>query len=117
VGTVTPDEIFAKIRADAGEQPPTNWREIGAPRLGIFAPPIRGARPAFYWYLSPAKQAEIDAALGPIFDRQQRTIGRFAEGNTANTFLLPGAPHYVYYNNEAEVVRRMRDFLGIPPRR
>jgi hypothetical protein len=29
-------------------------------------------------------------------------------------YLLPGAPHYVYINNEAEVVRRMRNFLGRP---
>ena len=47
---------------------------------------------------------------------ERKAIGRFAEGNTANTFQLPGAPHYVYINNEAEVVRWMRDFLGIPPR-
>jgi len=44
----------------------------------------------------------------------EETIGKFAEGNSANTFLLPGAPHYVYINNEAEVVRWMRQFLGLP---
>ena len=26
-------------------------------------------------------------------------------------YLLPGAPHYVYINNEAEVVLQMRNFL------
>ena len=41
-------------------------------------------------------------------------LRKFAEGNSANTFLLPGAPHYVYINHEAEVVRWMRKFLGIP---
>jgi hypothetical protein len=29
---------------------------------------------------------------------------------------LPGAPHYVYIQNEAEVVLSMREFLGIPLR-
>jgi hypothetical protein len=29
-------------------------------------------------------------------------------------YLLPGAPHNVYINNEAEVVRQVRNFLGIP---
>jgi non-heme chloroperoxidase len=116
VDNVTPDEIPAKISAEADKAPPTNWRKIRAPRLGIFAPFTRKARQAWYWYLSPAKQAEFDAAWGSWVDWKRKTIGRFAEGNTANTFLLPGAPHYVYINNEAEVVRWMRDFLGIPPR-
>jgi hypothetical protein len=30
-------------------------------------------------------------------------------------YLLPGAPHYVYLNNEAEVVLQMRNFLELPP--
>ena len=116
VGSVTPDEIPAKIRAEAGKPPPTNWRKIRAPRLGIFAPFTREGRQAYYWYLSPAKQAEFDAAWGPWVAWERKAIGRFAEGNTANTFQLPDAPHYVYINNEAEVVRWMRDFLGIPSR-
>jgi hypothetical protein len=45
-------------------------------------------------------------------------IDKFAEKHPGNptpiVFLLPGAPHYVYINNEAEVVRQMRNFLGIP---
>jgi hypothetical protein len=28
--------------------------------------------------------------------------------------LLPGAPHYVYINNETDVVRAMWRFLGLP---
>ena len=116
VDNVTPDEIPAKIFAEADKPPPTNWRKIRAPRLGIFALFTREARQAWYWYLSPAEQAEFDAGWGPIVNWDRRTIGRFAEGNTANTFLLPNAPHYIYISNEAEVVRWMRDFLGIPPR-
>ena len=116
VDNVTPEEIRAKVFAEASKPPPTNWRKITAPRLGIFALFTREARQAYYWYLSPAEQAEFDAAWGRIVDWDRRTIGRFAEGNTANTFLLPNAPHYIYISNEAEVVRWMRDFLGIPPR-
>ena len=40
------------------------------------------------------------------------TVDKFAEGNEANTHRLWGAPHYVYINHEAEVVRWMREFLG-----
>ena len=116
VDNVTPEEIRAKVFAEASKPPPTNWRKIRAPRLGIFALFTREARQAHYWYLSPAEQAEFDAAWGRIVDWDRRTIGRFAEENTANTFLLPNAPHYIYITNEAEVVRWMRDFLGIQPR-
>ena len=113
---VTPGEIPARIFAEAAKPPPTDWRKIRAPRLGIFALFTREARQAWYWYLSPAEQAGFDAGWAPWVDWKRRTVGRFAEGNKANTFLLPGAPHYVYINHEAEVVRWMRDFLGIPPR-
>ena len=81
-----------------------------------FALFTRAARQPWYWYLSPARKAEFDAAWGPIVDWHRATIDWFAAGNSANTHLLPGAPHYVYINNEAEVVRWMRAFLGIPPR-
>ena len=104
------------FRAGVAAQPPTDWAKIKAPRLGIFALFTREARQPWYWYLSPAKQAEFDEAWGPIVDWHRRTIRKFQQGNSDNTFLLPGAPHYVYVNNEAEVVRWMRTFLDIPPR-
>ncbi|MFZ1426612.1 MAG: alpha/beta hydrolase [Geminicoccaceae bacterium] len=114
--STTPDGVPAKISASVSSRPPTDWAKIKVPRLGIFAIFTREARQAWYWYLSPAKQAKFDKAWGPIVDWHRRTIRRFQEGNSANTFLLPGAPHYVYINNEAEVVRWVRKFLGIPPR-
>ena len=96
--------------------PPTNWASIKVPRLGIFALFTVQARQAWYWYLSPAKKVEFDDAWGPIVTWHRQTIQRFTDGNSSNTFLLPGAPHYIYINNEAQVVRWMRKFLGIPPR-
>ena len=42
------------------------------------------------------------------------TIDRFADGNPTPTVRLYGVPHYVYINNETEVVREMRKFLGLP---
>ena len=108
------DKLLAGIRAPAN--PPTDWDAIKAPRLGIFAVFTRDARQAWYWYLSPADQAKFDAAWPPIVDWFRRTEQRFADGNQANTDRLPGAPHYIYIMREAEVVRWMREFLGIPPR-
>ena len=114
VDSTTPDWIPKKINAGVAATSPTNWASIKAPRLGIFALFTLEARQAWYWYLSPANQAKLDEAWGPIVDFHRNTINRFKAGNSANTFLLPGAPHYVYINNEAEVVRAMRPFLGLP---
>jgi non-heme chloroperoxidase len=110
----TPDWVGEMIDASVRATPPTDWASIDAPRLGIFALFTKQARQAWYWYLSPAKKVEFDKAWGPIIDWHRMTIRRFTNGNSSNTFLLPGAPHYVYIHNEAEVVRWMRKFLGIP---
>jgi pimeloyl-ACP methyl ester carboxylesterase len=114
--STTPSWVSNKIDTAVRASSPTNWANIKAPRLGIFALFTVEARQAWYWYLSPAKKVEFDAAWGPIVDWHRTTIRKFAAGNSANTFLLPGAPHYVYITNEAEVVRWMRTFLGVPPR-
>lgn len=112
----TPDWIPEKIAASVKATPPVDWTKIEAPRLGIFAPYTLTDRQPWYWYLSPAKQAEFDAAWPDIARWFRRTVARFAEGNETNTHRLPGAPHYVYITNEAEVVRWIRQFLGIPPK-
>lgn len=49
------------------------------------------------------------AALSVLTDRQVRT---FENGvPTARVVRLPGAHHYVYLSNEADVLREMRAFL------
>ena len=116
LNSTTPDWVSEKTFASVSSRPPTDWAKIKAPRLGIFALFTPEARQAWYWYLSPSDKAKFDAAWGPIVDWHRRTIRKFTEGNSADTFLMPGAPHYIYINNEAQVVRRMRTFLGIPPR-
>jgi len=116
VDSTTPDWVSAKLfeRVAGSVNPPVNWATIEAPRLGIFAPSTLEARQPHYWYLTAADQAAFDAAWPAFVAYQEETIGKFAEGNAAHTFLLPGAPHYVYINHEAEVVRWMRPFFGVP---
>jgi hypothetical protein len=87
-----------------------------APRLGIFAEFTLEARQPWYWYLDADERAEFDAAWAPIVAWHRETIAKFAKENAARAFRLPGAPHYVYIDNEAEVVRWMREFLGILPK-
>lgn len=118
VDSTSPQRVSDRLLAGvAGSvNPPTNWARIQVPRLGIFAPYTLADRQAWYWYLSRAEQAAFDKAWPEIARWFRRTIAKFAKGNEVNTHTLPGAPHYVYINNEAEVVRWMREFLGIPPR-
>ena len=112
VDATSPDRVADELHAGVAANPPTDWTKIRAPRLGIFAPYTAEARQAWYFYLDPAQRAEFDAAWPPIMDWFSTTVDKFAEGNEANTYRLWGAPHYVYINDEAEVVRWMREFLG-----
>jgi hypothetical protein len=119
-GTSTPDAIQAQLSAgvEIPANPPTNWVDIKVPRLGIFAPPTVEGKLPFYWYLSPADQAVFDERFPRLLQWYSDVIDKFAEKHPGNpspeVYLLPGAPHYVYINNEAEVVRAMRQFLGLP---
>lgn len=119
-GTSTPDSIQAKLSAGVNipANPPTNWADIKVPRLGIFAPPTVESKLPWYWYLSPPDQAVFDARFPRVLQWFTDVIDKFSEKHPENptpkVYLLPGAPHYVYINNEAEVVRQMRNFLGIP---
>ena len=116
VDETTPDWVIAKLNEGiAGAvNPPVNWASIKAPRLGIFARFTLEARQPYYWYLTAADQAAFDEAWPPFVAYKEETIGKFAANNPVPPLILPGAPHYVYINNEAEVVRAMRPFLGLP---
>ena len=118
VDSTSPQFVTDKLLAGvAGSvNPPVDWSGIKTPRLGIYAPYTLTARQTWYWYLSATEKAEFDDAWPAIAAWYRRTIGKFADGNSSNTFTLPGAPHYLYISNEAEVVRWMRKFLGIPLR-
>jgi pimeloyl-ACP methyl ester carboxylesterase len=119
-GTSTPESIVAQLAAGVNipANPPTNWAKIKAPRLGIVAPPTIESKLPWYWYLSPADQAVFDERFPRVVQWYSDVIDKFAEKHPGNptpiVYLLPGAPHYVYINNEAEVVRQMRNFLGVP---
>jgi hypothetical protein len=119
-GTSTPESIQAQLSegVDIAANPPTNWAEIKVPRLGIVAPPTVESKLPWYSYLSPAAQAVFDERFPRLLQWYSDVINKFAEKHPGTpapkVYLLPGAPHYVYINNEAEVVRQIRDFLGIP---
>ena len=119
-GTSTPASIAEKlgrgVRAPAN--PPTNWADVKEPRLGIFAPPTFEGKLPYYWYLTPAKKAVFDERFPFYLKWFADQINKFGAKHPGSPkpvlSLLAGAPHYVYINNEAEVVREMRKFLRIP---
>jgi non-heme chloroperoxidase len=119
-GTSTPasiqDQLSRGVRAPAN--PPVNWAAIKEPRLGIFAPPTAESKLPWYPYLNPAKKAEFNARFPGLLQWYGDEIGLFEAKHPGNptpvVHLLPGAPHYVFINNEAEVVLWMREFLGLP---
>jgi hypothetical protein len=93
-----------------------NWNDVEAPRLGIFGLFSTETRQDFYWYLSPAEQKIFDQNFKAIVEWQRTTIKRFRESGAKNPKptvleLPPGTTHYIFLNNEALVVRTMRQFL------
>jgi non-heme chloroperoxidase len=114
-GSTTPEWVSTKILAGIApsQNPPVDWAKIDAPRLGIFAEFTIEGRQPWYWYLPSTQQAEFDKAWPPIVAWHQITIKKFADGNPVHPFILPGAPHYIYIDNETQVVREMWKFLGI----
>jgi hypothetical protein len=94
--------------------PPVHWANIDASRLGIFAQFTIEARQPWYWYLPCTEQAEFDRAWSSIVAWYRDIIGKFSDNNPIPLLILPGAPHYVYINNETDVVLEMRKFLGLP---
>lgn len=119
-GATTPDFISNQVLEGASLPaiPPTNWADIKQPRLGIFAPPTVETKLPYYPYLSPADQATFDQRFPAYLQWLSDVDDLFAEQHpgspTPVVYLLPGASHYVFFNNEAEVVLQMRNFLGIP---
>jgi pimeloyl-ACP methyl ester carboxylesterase len=126
VGNTSPD--FATNQIKHGLEP-TDYQDIRAPRLGIFATLFTDLRAPYYFYLSPADQAEFDSVFRAIVAWQQGAIQQFgSHGPNSPAPIVLTLPlrepvtneptvevyHYVFLNNEAFVVREMRKFLGIP---
>jgi pimeloyl-ACP methyl ester carboxylesterase len=118
VDSTTPDSIGKKVLAGvkAPANPLVNWEDIAAPRLGIFGLYTTETRQSCYWYLSAVEKKAFDQNFKGIVEWQRATIKRFRSSNPRNpepivVELPPGTTHYIFINNEAFVVRTMRQFL------
>lgn len=108
-GAISPPAITGKIMA--GLQP-ANYGRIEAPALGIFNRVSPQFRTPYYWYLTPAKQAEFDRSIAALSPWVAGALQRFrSEVKNSRVVELRDANHYVYVVDEALVVREMRKFL------
>ena len=116
--STTPDWVGEKVLdgVKAQANPAVNWADIAAPRLGIFGLFSTETRQSYYWYLSAAEKKTFDQNFKGIVEWQRAEIERFRISNPKNPEpvvieLPPGTTHYIFINNEAFVVRTMRQFL------
>jgi hypothetical protein len=117
-GSTTPGWISRAILQGVQEpaNPPTDWAQVEAPRLGIFSQPSVEGRLPYYWYLSDQDKQTFDASWPAIVNWYTDTINEFAAEQPAGpspvVYRLPDASHYFYLNsNQAFVVKAMRNFL------
>lgn len=94
---------------------PVDWGKVDAPRLGLVDKPSVDGRLPYYWYLSPDDQKAFDKNWPGIVKWYADTADKFAAEHPGKpkpvVYRLPDAPHYFYLNDQAFVVRRMREFL------
>jgi non-heme chloroperoxidase len=108
-----PEAILTGVQEPASA--PTNWANVAAPRLGIFSQPSVAGKLAFYWYLSAQDQQKFDQNWPGIVQWYAATTDEFAAEQPGRpkpvVYRLPDAPHHFYLNDQALVVRVMREFL------
>lgn len=116
-GNTAPDWVSSKILAGVKEpaNPPVDWAHIQAPRLGLFGVPSVQAKLPFYWYMDPKEQEVFNNNWPAIVQWFGDTLDKFAvaypDSPKPIVYRLPDAPHYFFINDQAYVVRQMREFL------
>jgi pimeloyl-ACP methyl ester carboxylesterase len=114
-GSTTPAWVSQAVLLGVETSPPTDWTRVEAPRLGIFnQPSIEGKLP-YYWYLNAKDTKKFDENWPGIVQWYTDTINEFAVTQVGRpkpiVYRLPDAPHYFFFNDQAFVVRVMREFL------
>ena len=114
-GNTTPAWVSPAILLGVQTSPPTDWSKVEAPRLGIFDRPSVQGRLPYYWYLSADDQKKFDDNWPGIVKWYADTTNEFAVTQSGRpkpiVYRLPDVPHYFYINDQAFVVRVMREFL------
>jgi non-heme chloroperoxidase len=102
-----PRPLFAVAAINSGEQ---KYTGIRVPLLAIFALP-HSTSPAVR--NDPKKLAEYEAREEEFVGAQAKAFERLP---SAKVVRLPFATHYLFFSNEADVLREMNAFIGsLPP--
>jgi pimeloyl-ACP methyl ester carboxylesterase len=102
-----PRPLFAAASIISGAQ---KYTDVRVPLLAIFALP-HSTSPAVH--NDPKKLAEFEAREEESFGAQAKAFERLP---SAKVVRLPFANHYVFFSNEADVLREMNAFIGsLPP--
>jgi pimeloyl-ACP methyl ester carboxylesterase len=116
-GSVGPYRTPGSVRKaiDAGSKK-RNYSGIRVPVLAFFAVPPTDTNWSQYYRFRPQNTQER-AALEAIYDADRSYLVRY-EGTMragvpgARIVELPGADHYVFFSNEAEILGELRAFLA-----
>jgi len=111
----TPAWVPQAILLGVKTSPPTDWTKVAAPRLAIVDQPSVQGRLPYYWYLSAEDQKTFDQNWPGIVQWYTDTTNQFAAQQPGLpkpiVYRLPDVPHYFYLNDQAFVVKVMREFL------
>lgn len=115
IDNTTPPWVPQAILWDVQHNPPTDWAKMEPPRLGIFSQPSVQGKLPYYFYLNAEDKKKFDQNWPAIVNWYTDTIAQFAAEQLGRprpvVYTLPDAPHYFYLNDQAFVVRVMREFL------
>ncbi len=109
-GQDTPDSVYPAIVSQTLRPP---YERIHAPILAFDALQ-RSARDLYPWYdaMTPAARAAADSVFDILHPWELQQIALLRRSiPSARVIVIPGANHYVFISNEAEVERAMRTFL------
>lgn len=113
--STTPGSVPQAILQGVQTNPPTDWTKVEAPRLGIFNQPSVEGKLTYYWYLNAKDRKQFNENWPGIVQWYTDRIKEFAVAQPGKhkpiMYTLPNAPHYFYLNDQAFVVRVMREFL------
>jgi hypothetical protein len=112
----TPGSIRKAIGAGSKKR---DYSGIHVPVLAFFAVPPPDCDWSQYYHFRP-KNAEERTALAKIYDADRSYLNRYEGTMRAGVpgvriVELPGADHYVFFSNEADILRELRGFLADLP--
>ncbi|MGA3325820.1 MAG: alpha/beta hydrolase, partial [Terriglobia bacterium] len=119
-GSVGPYQTAGSVRKAIGAgSKKRDYSGIHVPVLAFFAVPPPDCDWSQYYHFRP-KNAEERTALAKIYDADRSYLNRYEGTMRAGVpgvriVELPGADHYVFFSNEADILRELRGFLADLP--